>query len=101
MKCVQDPENGRNLRITEIPSDLDRWGNPTEFEIEINYLGPGNCEKGVMIDYIIIPLIVAAINTIPNSGLTRESMDALRQSVRRMRFPVIACVDSGNLGERP
>jgi len=89
MKCVQDPENGRNLRITEIPGDLDRYGNPTEFEISINYLGPGNCEKGVMIDGIIIPLIVGMLN-MPNGGLTRESMDALRQSVRRLRFPVIA-----------
>lgn len=48
--------HNRTIKLTNLPGEMK------ELEITINYTGQGNASKGVCLDGVVIPRIIAAIN---------------------------------------
>jgi len=53
----------RTITVTNIPAEKDGLKFEPALEIKISYTGDGSACKGVTLDNLIIPAILAALNT--------------------------------------
>ncbi len=79
MKAERE-EYGRRIELSEIkvPEDGKLAGLPTELGILVQYVGPGDIHKAVLLDTVVMPAIIQAINQRAGTlALLREALDNL------------------------
>lgn len=91
----------RTLSFTELPDKRLTDGEPNavrELEIHVNYSGEGSGRKGIVLDNVIVPAIVNAINAPAavaihlNAGLSRNGNGRRAYLVLASSGTLLACI---------
>ena len=63
MKMSTHQDNTRGVQVTDLPGKIEEIRNDLDsVEIDIRYRGDSNCMQGIVLDNVVIPGIIKAVN---------------------------------------